>query len=222
MGVVGAGRGGGEHVLAPLAVLVLGLLAEQPLHPYEMVQITLERREDRLVKFRPGTLYHTVDRLLGNGLIEVHDVRREGNRPERTVYAITEAGQEALVVNLERILAQHSPEYPELYLALSEAHALPRPRVIELLSARIEAMRADLAQFVDAAEWASGKGIPEMFFLDAGCRIVTLRTQIEWLAGLLGRLESGEIEWLDDPDSPYAAMQHMFSSLESPQKVTPQ
>ncbi|MGC5247982.1 helix-turn-helix transcriptional regulator [Gordonia sp. DT219] len=205
-------RAGCDGPLAPLAVLILGLVAERPMHPYEMAQTAMERREDRLVKFRPGTLYHTVDRLAGNGLIEVYDVRREGNRPERTVYAITATGRGALVANIEQILQRHPTEYPDLYLALSEAHALPLQRVIELLSVRIEAMRAELSDIVEADADARARGIPEMFYLDAGCRIVTLRSQIDWLAEFLDRLSEGGVEWLDDPGSRWAAMQHSFST----------
>lgn len=189
--------------LSPLAILVLGLLDERPMHPYEMVQCTLDRKEDRLAKFRPGTLYHTVDRLAGDELIEVYDVRREGNRPERTVYTITDAGRRALNRSLERILERHPTEYPELYLALAEAHGLPRQRVIGLLQTRVGHMREDLDALTAGAEWARGKGTPDMFYLDVGCRIATLRTQIEWLDDLVVRLRDGTIEWLDDPGSPY-------------------
>lgn len=191
--------------LPPLAVLVLGLLGERPMHPYEMFQTTIERREDRLAKFRPGTLYHTVDRLAAQELIEVHDVEREGNRPERTVYSITPAGQRALDDSLEQIIARHPAEYPELYLALSEAHGLPRERVIELFSQRLDAMRADLDDIVTAAAAARDNGRPEMFYLDAGCRVATLKTQIGWLDDLVDRLKNSTIEWLDDPDSRWIA-----------------
>ena len=60
--------------LAPIAILILGLLAERPMHPYEMFQLTIDRREDRLLKVRPGTMYHTVDRLSAQELIEVHEI----------------------------------------------------------------------------------------------------------------------------------------------------
>ena len=53
---VGEGK---QQPLAPIAILILGLLAERPMHPYEMFQTTVERREDRLAKIRPGTMYHT-------------------------------------------------------------------------------------------------------------------------------------------------------------------
>ncbi|MGW0038390.1 helix-turn-helix transcriptional regulator [Gordonia sp. NPDC003376] len=198
-----------------MAILVLGLVGERPMHPYEMVQTALERKEDRLARFRPGTLYHAVDRLAADGLIEVHEIRREGNRPERTVYAITQAGITALAEGLELVLGRHPVEYPELYLALAEAHALPRERVIELLALRVDAMRADLGDAVDSIEQVRAQGKPEMFVLDGGCRIATLRAQVEWVEDLLTRLREGTIEWLDDPGSPYS-QPHSPSEAERP------
>lgn len=192
--------------LPPLAVLVLGLVAERPMHPYEMVQTTIERREDRLVKFRPGTLYHTVDRLADKRLIEVHDVEREGNRPERTIYRITAPGRAALATSLEELLAGHPTEYPQLYLALSEAHGLPRTRVIELLTTRLAHMRAELETLREGAAEAADNGKAEMFYLDIGCRITTMRAQIDWLDGLVERLSTHSIAWLDDPDFRAAAL----------------
>ncbi|MDY6809018.1 MAG: PadR family transcriptional regulator [Actinomycetota bacterium] len=187
-------------MLPPLAVLVLGLVAERPMHPYEMFQTTIERREDRLVKFRPGTLYHTVDRLADKGLIEVHDVEREGNRPERTIYRITATGRSALARSLEELVAGHPTEYPQLYLALSEAHGLPRARVIELLTTRLAQMRAELDTLREGAAEAADSGKAEMFYLDIGCRITTLSAQVGWLGELLERLTTHAIAWLDDPD----------------------
>lgn len=192
-----------DGTLPPLAILVLGLVAERPMHPYEMVQTTVDRQEDRLVKFRPGTLYHTVDRLAGDGLIEVYEVRREGNRPERTVYAITESGRAALSDSLAAILERHPVEYPEFYLALSEAHGLPRDQVVDLLTVRVGRMRDELTAVIDAEATVAAAGKPEMFYLDVGCRIATLRAQIDWLDALIVRMRDHTLEWLDDPGSPY-------------------
>ena len=193
--------------LSPVSLLALGLVVERPMHPYEIFQTIVERQEDRLAKIRPGTLYHAVDRLASQGLIEVHEVQREGNRPERTVYAITADGRRVLADSLEQTIASHPVEYPEIYLALSEAHGLPRTLVVELLEKRVAAMRGELDIVVSARDGAAGRGVPEMFYLDVGCRLATLRAQIDWIDDLIERLRSNRIEWLDDPESPYATEQ---------------
>ena len=186
-----------------------------------MFQTTIERQEDRLTKVRPGTLYHTVDRLAADGLIEVSEVRKEGNRPQRTVYTITDAGRAALDASLEAILERHPVEYPELYLALSEAHSLPRQRVVELLERRVAAMRADYERIEAAQAAANTCGAVEMFYLDVGCRLATLRTQIDWLAHLLERLRHGDIEWIDDPDSTWRSKHAATPSTATSSPATP-
>lgn len=188
-----------QKSLPPLAVLVLGLVIERPMHPYDMVQTAVARREDRLAAIRAGSLYHAVARLEAQGHIEIHDVVREGNRPERTIYAITDQGREAYLAAVSTMLGTAPAEYPQLFMALALAHDLPRERAADLLEERIEAMKAEQADLKGAHDHARTAGVPEMFFLDGGCRLATLATQIDWLCGLVERLRSGDIGWLDDP-----------------------
>ena len=63
--------------LTPLGVAALSLLVEEPMHPYEMYQLLIARHEDRLVKVRPGTLYHAVGRLEDQGLVTATGTDRE-------------------------------------------------------------------------------------------------------------------------------------------------
>lgn len=184
--------------LTPLAVLVLGLAVERPMHPYEMFQTLVERREDRFAKLRPGSLYHTVNRLHDQDLLLISEVRREGNRPERTVYSITDEGKAALSRNIADMLAEPADEYPALYLALAEAHTLGRVEVIELLGQRLHAMRIRLKAIDVDVSLAAARDFPEMFSLDAGCRRATLAAQIEWIEKLRDRLGTGELMWLDE------------------------
>ena len=56
--------------LSPTATLVLAVLLDQPMHPYEMLVRLRKRRDDRLVRLNPGAVYHAVDRLERDGLVE--------------------------------------------------------------------------------------------------------------------------------------------------------
>ena len=82
----------------PVALSVLNLLNERPMHPYEMRVLMRERGHDRAFQIRESSVYDTVARLADRGFIEPVEVSREGRRPERTVYAITEAGRDELMV----------------------------------------------------------------------------------------------------------------------------
>ncbi|SIR81973.1 PadR family transcriptional regulator [Williamsia sterculiae] len=185
--------------LTPLAIMVLGLLRERPMHPYEMYQTLISRREQRLANVRPGSLYHTVDRLLQRELLCVNDVGRAGNRPERTVYAITAAGSAQVTEGLADMLAHPVSEYPQIHLALAEAHELPADQVVTLLDQRLDAMRAELSDLEGTIEAAEQRDVAEVFYLDVGLRVSVLRTQIDWLHVLARRIESGALEWPTRP-----------------------
>ena len=77
----------------PLALAVLACLHERPMHPYEMASTMRERGKEQSIKLNYGSLYTVVDSLARSGLIEAMEATREGRRPERTVYRLTEAGR---------------------------------------------------------------------------------------------------------------------------------
>ncbi len=171
--------------LTPLGVASLALLAEEPMHPYEMYQLLMARHEDRLVKVRPGTLYHAMGRLEENGLVEAMGTKREGNRPERTTYRITPAGHEALDARLQA----H---------AIAEAHHLPVAVVMELLEERLVALNADLDFLVHAEATVTAKGLDRKYWIDITYQQAMRRTEIAWIRGLLEELGNGRLPW-DEP-----------------------
>ena len=181
--------------LTPLAVAALALLAEGPTHPYEMYQTLVMRSEDRLVKVRPGSLYHTVDRLARQGLVRATGTEREGNRPERTTYEITEDGTLALAERVADIIATPVNEFPEFPLGLGEAHNLPVGTVIDLLRKRIGLLRADIAVLDDAVVRVRAKALPAKYWLDVRYLRTMAEADVAALEALIDDLASGAIPW---------------------------
>jgi Fe2+ or Zn2+ uptake regulation protein len=58
----------------PVALSVLNLLAERPMHPYEMRVLMRQRHHDRAFQIRESSVYDTVARLADRGLIEPVEV----------------------------------------------------------------------------------------------------------------------------------------------------
>src|SRR5947209_689821 len=94
-----------------IGLAVLGLLTEQPRHPYEMQRLMRDRHKD-FARGKDRSFYDAVERLQRRGLIESIETARAGNRPERTVYRITEAGVEDFDLRLRELLATPTPEHP--------------------------------------------------------------------------------------------------------------
>lgn len=181
--------------LTPLAIAALGLLDERAMHPYEMYQLLITRAEDRLVKVRPGSLYHTVDRLTREGFVESIGTDREGNRPERTTYQITEAGQLALSQRVAEIIATPVNEYNEFPLAIAEAHNLSQGVLVELLGRRRLRLLSELETLKGGYSDVVAKEVPKKYWIDITYQKAIVNAEIAWIDGLVKDLNSGELDW---------------------------
>ncbi|MEJ3403675.1 PadR family transcriptional regulator [Rathayibacter sp. YIM 133350] len=183
--------------LTPLGMAAIALLLERPMHPYEMYQTLLHRREDRNIKVRPGSLYHAIDRLAEQGLVEQLSTEREGNRPERTTYAVTDAGRSALLDHVRAMLRTPAREYPEFPLAVSEAHNLPAATVVALLGERRAALVEELDDLRMGLEAVRSTALPRRFTLDVSYKIAILAADLDWLETAITDIGSGHISWTE-------------------------
>ena len=190
----------GKHweTMRPLAVVSLALLSERPMHPYEMYQLLLARGQDATVKLRPGTLYHVVGWLLGAGLVVATGTEREGNRPERTTYAITDEGRRALEIAVMSMISAPQPEYSDFTVAIGEAHTLPLEVVVNLLKTRLAAITAERDRGQKLLDQAVEGRLPRRYVLSGDFALNRANADIAWLTGLIAQLESGSLSW-DEP-----------------------
>src|SRR6201987_3726942 len=97
----------------PLALAVLVCLCEKPMHPYEVAQTLRQRAKQESVRLNYGSLYAVVEALEKRGLIKATGTIREGKRPERTVYEITDDGSREMVDWLTELIGVPVKEYPQ-------------------------------------------------------------------------------------------------------------
>jgi DNA-binding PadR family transcriptional regulator len=183
-----------RRLRSPLAVVVLGMLAEEALHPYGMRQRVTERAYDRMPGVRATSLYDVVRRLADAGLIQADATAREGNRPERTRYTITPAGLEALTAWVGEVLADET-DPDGLSAALSFMYALGRDQVVLRLRARANRLAAAID--ADGAELAraEGDGMNPIFLSEHRYQLARRRAERDWIAGFLTDLENGDLAW---------------------------
>jgi len=75
-------------------VLILALLEEQDRHGYDIGRL-IDQRSDGAITFHVASLYPTLYRLEGKGLIEGRWIERPGQR-RRRYYRLTAAGRRVL------------------------------------------------------------------------------------------------------------------------------
>lgn len=183
--------------LTPMGAMVLALLDEGAMHPYEMVKLLRMRHEDRLLTVTNGTLYHTVTRLEKAGLIHEVGVDRDGNRPERTTYALGDAGRDAVQEWVRRELPRVDRS-AEFRIALAESHNLSLAEVRDLLSTRREALAAEHSLYGIRLSDARLRRVPAQFLIEVERQHALLAAELAWLDSLLARLEASEIPWGPD------------------------
>jgi DNA-binding PadR family transcriptional regulator len=178
---------------SPLSLVVLGLLAEQPLHPYAMRMLMGERGHERTVRAGGASLYDAVARLERAGLIAVESSSREGRRPERTTYRITDAGKLELQALVRAGLGEL--EGPETFQsAISFMYALPRREVTQLLDQRIAALNA-LIEHADAGIGEAAQTVPAIFLSEERYAQHLRTAERDWITQFAQQIRSGQLAW---------------------------
>jgi len=194
-----AGDGGQRRPVvraSPLMLMVLVLLAESPMHPYEMQRLMQWRGKDQVVRVQRGSLYPAVERLAKAGLIEPLETERAGRRPERTVYQLTEQGRAAAEAWLTTMLRTVRNEYPEFPAALSFIPLLPAEDVRDNLLARLLVLRKEIAAMQAlTADLSEKYQLPRLFAIEDEYRLAMLAAEHAWVAGILDDLAGGELYW---------------------------
>jgi DNA-binding PadR family transcriptional regulator len=173
-----------RRVSNPLALAVLSCLSERPMHPYEISTTLRTRGKEQSIKLNYGSLYSVVESLQKHGLITVQETTREGKRPERTVYAITDAGVEEFEDWLAELLSTPVRDFASLEAGLSLMPGLPPDEVARLLAERAERLRIELrsldAMFAETAEL----GLPELFVVESRFRRSMLVAELDFVSTL--------------------------------------
>ena len=180
---------------SPLALGILALLFEEPMHPYRMQQLIKERGKDLVINVqRRGSLYQTINQLLKAGLIAVRETARDERFPERTVYQLTEAGRLTAADWLREMLSTPSDEFPEFPAAVSLIPLIMPEDALAQLQQRAARIAARLAA-IEAALQSGAPELPRLFLLEEEIVLALLNTELTWLRGLIADLQSGEITW---------------------------
>jgi DNA-binding PadR family transcriptional regulator len=178
-----------------LALAVLSCLTQQPMHPYELGRTLREHGDDRSIKFNHGSLYMVIGQLAKAGFIAEQETSRAGQRPERTVYALTDAGREELRDWIGDLVERPQHEYPAFVAALSVISALPPSQVLGLLRTRLghlDEQRAEARRLIDTAR---ADGVPGLFLIEEEYRLALIAAETAFTGQLIERIIDPATDW---------------------------
>lgn len=184
-----------ESRRSPLALAVLALLIEAPMHPYQMQRMIKERGKDQVINVgQRASLYKTIDRLHRDGLIAVRETVRSAQRPERTVYQATEAGRETARRWVREMLASPRQDFPEFPAAIAYLPLLDPDEALEHLETRRAGLRDELDR-VDEELAAASATVPRLFLLESEYLRAVKEAALAWTTSLVEDLRAGRIGW---------------------------
>jgi DNA-binding PadR family transcriptional regulator len=178
-----------------LALAVLSYLTEGPKHPYELSRLLREHGDDRSIKFNHGSLYMVVRQLAKAGFIVEQETTREGQRPERTVYALTDAGRNELRDWLRELVEEPQHEYPQFVAALSLIAALSPGEVVELLGRRLGRLAEQRAEIRELIDKTLAGGVHPLFMVEEEYRLALLDAESVFVERFIERINHPETGW---------------------------
>jgi DNA-binding PadR family transcriptional regulator len=198
----------------PLALAVLVCLAEKDMHPYEITTTLRQRATDQAVKLNFGSLYGVVASLEKKRMIRAVETIREGKRPERTIYALTDAGRTEMEAWLSELIAVPAHEYLRFEAALALVGALAPDAVAELLRTRAGALEVEIGKTKAMERQATEDwGLPRLFLLEGEYVRVLQETELTWVRALIDEIESGTLDgiegwrqWSEGGTNPWAGL----------------
>ena len=169
---------------------VLGLLSEKPMYGYEIHQEIKRREMDYWAKIKLPSIYNTLTRLEEQRYIQAGK-EKVGKMPERTVYAITPAGQEKLKEMVVHFLRDEDRPEWSFGLGVAFIFGAPREIVLEALQQRRQSVTKCLADLGQEKE-AYRERIPFNWYMLIEHGQKHMELEMEWLNTLIEKIKTTE------------------------------
>jgi len=181
--------------ISPLALSILELLNERAMHPYELAATMRARHHDEFIRLNFGSLYHTVDTLERNRWIVPAEREKEGNRPERTIYRLTDSGREILLRVVGEILAEPRREYPSFAAGLMFMHHLDPKIAVRSLEQRSQALQSTITKLSYILDELHASGHTRLTVIELEHKIAVLQAERAWVNKVAREITEGKLEW---------------------------
>lgn len=135
-----------------MKLMVLGLLMECNRHPYDMRQAIQDRHWNSAFKLRDGSLYYAVDQLKEKGWIDAAEVVHVpgDQRPDKTIYRITDEGRAAFLDLVYAQLKQEAyPQHP-MMMAMPFLRHADQSKIADIARCQLQACEARIAKLEES------------------------------------------------------------------------
>jgi DNA-binding PadR family transcriptional regulator len=165
-----------------------------PLHGYEVRQESEKWSADKWANVAYGSIYHALNKMRQEGLVEVIDAEQVGKRPARTVYQVTDRGRAEFERLLRGYWVQVRPLIDPFQVAIAFMDRLPREELLTVLRRRAVLLRAELEVFAYGAE-TKLRSVEVARHIAENLRLARSRLEVElhWVEQAIEKVDRGEL-----------------------------
>lgn len=168
---------------------ILSLLAEQPMHGYQIEQTIEERGMREWVEMGFSSIYYLLDKLKKAGLLESQLQKGAGKGPARQVFSLTASGREAWQKAALDAIANPTRTFSNFQLGLSTIRALDPGKVKNALQNYRDSLAINRDR-IQAKLDAYGSGVPFEAAILFDLSLSQINCELEWVEKFLGQLAS--------------------------------
>ncbi len=168
------------------------------MHPYEIAQTLRTRAKHESLRLNYGSLYSVVERLEQRGLVRVRESIREGRRPERTIYELTDAGATEMTDWLTDLIASPVKEYLQFEAGLSLLGALPPEDAVAALRQRVGALEWTLAGLRAGLRAAEEMGLTRLLLIESEYHVRLIEAELAFVGEIVDGIDKGSLDGLEE------------------------
>ena len=132
-------------MLTPANTFLLGLIANEPINPYDIINRFAYNRYNAILQIADSTIYSNIRTMCKKGYIE-YTLLQDSGMPARKMYTITETGLNELKDSIRAYLSDYAADWSGFTTALLLMHHFPREELLTMLNRRKQILKAQLEQ----------------------------------------------------------------------------
>lgn len=186
--------------LSKTALLILGVIADEPINPYAISKLISFKRKNLRGKIPDSTVYGIINMLNKKKLIKGKRIKNNNN-PDRTIYSITAKGQELLKKNLMSYLSTPEDTLSELPLSLFLIGILDKAEVLKALKDYQTHQNKEVVLMEEMVESEKERGVPSSGLLAIEHILQVLKLNLDTVNKAIQQIES-HADW-SHPQIPF-------------------
>jgi len=176
-------------MLSKISLLVLGLIGQKPLNPYEIKKLFEKLDMKKMFPIAPSSIYATINTLVKNNYIAGKKTR-EGNMPEKTIYSITKKGEKTLKKTLASYLADTEKVFSEFDISITLVCFLNKESALESLRSHRLAVEEEIAERRRQYKTYKNNGIPYPGLIRRKHNIYKREAELKTVKELIKKIEN--------------------------------